>query len=541
MKSGTRRHRATWKKRLLGLPPRTARMVEALATAIGRQDMTRAQAVLPAVLALAPRHPEVLRLHGLLQHVSGDHAGAADLFRQALAQQPGDALVLNNLGSALRAAGEVDAALVAYREATECAPDLAAAWYNLGRLLKAQARLQPAQESLQRALALEPEHADANIVLGDVYKATGDISGAAAAYRRVLQSNPGHAQAWFGLANLKTVPLRPDELAQLSRQFADPERTAEDSILIGFALAKALEDAGEMGKAFAVLEKVNACKRRQTPWNAAAFSHWVDAIRSAFATPTSAQARSGQGAEIVFVVSLPRAGSTLVEQILAAHEQVQGAGELPDLQQVLQAESRRRGVQFPAWVGEAGAADWQRLGEEYLQRTRRWRGESRRSTDKCLDNWPLVGAAMAMLPGAHVVVCRRDPLETCLACYRQLFASGQAFSYALDDLATYWHDFDRLCRHWLARYPEQVCELVHEDLLADPEGRIRGLLDACGLPFAPACLEPHRHAGDVRTASAAQVRQPLRRDTARAAGYGAALDGLRRALQDAGAELARPA
>jgi hypothetical protein len=236
------------------------------------------------------------------------------------------------------------------------------------------------------------------------------------------------------------------------------------------------------------------------------------------------------GREVVFIVSLPRAGSTLVEQIVAAHPEVEGAGELPDLSIVIDEESRRRGAAFPAWVGEAGTADWRRLGERYLERTARWRTERPRFTDKSLLNVPYVGAAAAMLPGARFVHCRRDPVETALSCYRQWFAQGQAWSYAIDDIAACVHGHARLAERWQTLLPGAFRAIVHEELAAEPETTVRGLLDFLGLPFDARCLEFHRSTRNVRTASAAQVRQPLRRDTGRADRYGRLLDPMRRAL-----------
>src|SRR6185312_7507313 len=175
----------------------------------------------------------------------------------------------------------------------------------------------------------------------------------------------------------------------------------------------------------------------------------VQSILRTFATATPPQSLNASlGHEVIFIVSLPRSGSTLTEQILASHPDVEGANELPDLGNVLEAESRRTGLEFPAWVPNATPADWRRMGESYLERTARFRKSRSRFTDKALSNWRVVGAAMAMLPGARFVNCRRDPVETCFSCFRQVFARGQAFTYDLFDLAAYWRDYDRMMRFW---------------------------------------------------------------------------------------------
>ena len=185
---------------------------------------------------------------------------------------------------------------------------------------------------------------------------------------------------------------------------------------------------------------------------------------------------------------------------------------------------------FPHWVGAMDDAGWRRLGERYLDRTARWRANRPRFTDKMPNNWMYAAAIRRMLPGARIVHCRRDAVETCWSCFRQIFWSAHDYSYDLADLAAYWHACDRAMRHWQARSPARIRGQVYEDLLADPEGQTRALLDFCALPFDAACLRPHEATRSVRTASAAQVREPLRRDTARASRYGDRLDPLRRAL-----------
>jgi hypothetical protein len=258
----------------------------------------------------------------------------------------------------------------------------------------------------------------------------------------------------------------------------------------------------------------------------------MEAIRDAFGAPLPSPVDPEMGREVILIVSVPRSGSSLVEQILASHSRVHGANEITDLPDVIHGESRRRGRAFPEWVRYADAEDWARLGREYLARTERWRRERPLSTDKNMVSWELLGAALAMLPGARVVSCHRDPLETCLACYRQWFVKGAEFSYDLDEMADYLFDYGVMSQFWRERFPERIFELVHEALLSDPGIVIPRLLDFCGLAFEPACLEFHRTDRMVLSAaSAAQVRQPLRRDTARSAAYGGCLDPVRRRLR----------
>jgi tetratricopeptide (TPR) repeat protein len=510
-----------------GLSAEVARLLDQAGAHLDRRDAKAAAPMIAGALALAPDHPEVLRLAAVAAVLEGRPADAVAALRHALASRPDDALLHNNLGSALAAAGDADGAIEAFRRAAALAPSLAAAWYNLGKTLKARGESAEADEALSRAIALAPAHVPARIVLGDNLKALGRIDEAAAAYRAAIARDPAAAHAWWGLANLKTVRFDAHDVDALERAFA--QTRGQDRPALGFALAKALEDQDRYADAHRVLEAANALRREQQPWDRAKFGEEVDAILAAFGGPAPAP-RDDFGREAIFIVSLPRSGSTLVEQIVAAHPGVEGAGELPDLSIVIDEESRRRGQPFPAWAAAADAADWRRLGERYLERTARWRRRRPRFTDKSLLNVPYVGAAAAMLPGARFVHCRRDPVETALSCYRQWFAQGQAWSYAIDDIAAFRRGHERLMALWEARLPHALHTVVHETLVAEPETSVRGLLHFLGLTFDPACLAFHRSERSVRTASAAQVRQPLRRDTGRADRYGALLDPLRRAL-----------
>jgi tetratricopeptide (TPR) repeat protein len=501
-------------------------MVAGEALEAGRVD--EAERHLAEAIASSPEHPEVLRMQAGIHSLRGRNQQAISAMQDALSQRPQDALYHNTMGTLLGIAGNFDTAIAALRRCCELQPGMAIAWYNLGVMLTRCVRNDEAVLALERAVQLAPDHVAARALLGDMLRTRGRVEEAAAEYRKVLADYPWAGMAWWGLADLKTSHFADGDIERMQAAMRQPRASDDDLIAIGFALAKAFDDAGRYADALEALADANAIARRRQRWDAGAFSTSISAITDAF-TPPPAAAPQALGAEVIFIVGMPRSGSTLVEQILASHSSVEGAGELPDLPQVLAEESRRRGQPFPRWVHAMQPADWERLGRRYLERTAHWRKRRAVFSDKLPSNWMYIGAIRAMLPSARIVGCRRDALETCLSCYRQHLANNE-YTRDFDDLAGFWRDFDRTLSHWSDLQPSHVLEYSHEDLQADPEASIRRLLDFCGLPFEPGCVRFHETQRDIRSPSATQVRQPLRQDTARAPRYGDLLDPLRTAL-----------
>ncbi|MFZ0551715.1 MAG: sulfotransferase [Steroidobacteraceae bacterium] len=500
-----------------------------------QQQFEAAEQSLINVLRLAPDEPDAVRLLGMVVQRLGRHMQAIECFRRVLAMCPGDSDLRLGLGISLFEQGEADEALTHFRQACKLEPASASAWFNLGEALGRHALTKEAVEALRRALELDPAHKSAQLSLARTQANLGEVSAAVAGFRELLRRDPANAEGWFGLSNLNVVHFDAADTASLQYALRREDLPHRDRELLGFSFAKALESQGDYAQAFEAFRAANASRRRRVKWDAAGEHRRVEAILNVFAaeTPTPIDARLGN--EAILIVSIPRSGSTLVEQILASHPEVEGANEIKDMKQVIDAETGRRNSAFPLWVPDATAGDWQRLGREYLARTARWRQAKPRFTDKSLVTWYLVGAALAMLPAARVIVVRRDPVETCLGCFRQCFSEASGFACDLDEMADYCGDFLRLTRFWLEKYPNQVFDLQYEALVAQPEPMIRRLLDFCNLSFAPECLEFHKTARTVQSLpSAALVRQPLRGDTARSALFGDKLDPLRRRLRDAG-------
>lgn len=517
-------------RRLSKLPAQIAALVQRASDALigNRPDLARMAMVM--ALAQAPGEPDVLRMAGLVCSEEQDYAAARRHFEQAMECGNADALLYRQYADALEKSGAIEEAFKLRKLAAEKLPDSALAQFDLGEHCFVYEDMQQAVVALEEAARLAPGYVPAILKLGSALVYVGRIEEGAAAYRQVLARHPDFGAAWFSLANIKTLPFVASEITEMRRLLQHGNVKDPDRLLIEYALAKACEDAGSYREAFALLADANGRKRSQIGWSAAQFSQQVRHAEQVFATPPNGVDDPKFGSEVIFIVGLPRSGTTLTEQIIASHSKVEGANELPDLGRVLTEESMRLRQPYPDWVTGATPDDWRRLGQRYLDATSRWRRRRPVFTDKMPSNWLFIGAIRAMLPGAKIVVCRRDPLENCWSCYKQYFYGGWDFSFSLEDVAAYWRDFDRNVSGWMHRETGHIREQGYEALLENPGTEIGELLAFCGLPFEEACLHFHKSSRSVRTASAGQVRQPLQKNTAKASHYGALLDPLRLAL-----------
>lgn len=516
------------------LPARVARLVARAQRWMDRREFEAAEQCMREAARIAPLDAETLRVLAATLQGQRRHDEAIALLRRARDLQPDNALIENNLGSALGGLEDFEGARQAFRRATELAPGLAAAWLNLGRAHDALLQTAQAEAAFRRVLAIDADHLEARVSRAGSLRTMGRFDEAAREFREVLAARPESPDAWYGLVALKAGPLGAGEMRTLASLHERGAATAHDRALLGFAYALALEAAERHEEAFRVACEANAAKRRLLDWDAARFSSIMLDIERAFSAEVTAAQDPALGAGVVFLVGMPRSGSTLAEQILAAHPEVSAGGENDQLVAVIREESARRGSDFPAWVPAATSQDWERLGHAYLERIAPMREGRPYLADKSLQNWQLVGAIRAMLPGARVVECRRDAVETCWSCFKHDFGTSLPFTCDLEDLVAYWHDYQRMMRVWQERHPSFVWVHDYEALVADPERRIRALLGHCGLRFDERCLRFHQVERDVRTVSAPQVRTPLRTDTARTHRYGAHLEPLRRSLARSG-------
>ena len=367
-------------------------------------------------------------------------------------------------------------------------------------------------------LAETPDDPELHLSIAHALKTLGQTTEAIRAYHEAAASRPDFGEAYWSLANLKTYRFSEIEIAKMRTAEASPRIQLADRYHMCFALGKALEDRAEYAESFAFYERGNAlkkieCRYRPEPLERTARLHESLCTAEFFAE------RAGLGCDSaapIFIVGLPRSGSTLIEQILASHSQVEGTMELADIPRMVQDLQGREVIggeqRYPGVLGSLSAAQLTRLGERYLTDTLVYRTGKARFIDKMPNNFRHLALIHLILPNAKIIDARREPMACCFSNFKQLFASGQQFTYSIEDIARYYRMYVELMAHWDAVLPGKVLRVQHETVVRDLEGNVRRILDFCGLDFEPACLEFHKTSRTVHSASSEQVRRPIYRE-----------------------------
>ncbi len=427
---------------------------------------------------------------------------------------PDHAVALAAKALALKKLDRLEEALAAAEKAIAAAPNNAEARNAQGLVLQALGKFDAALAAFDSAAALPGTVAEQALVNRAIlFMERGDSAAAETAFELAVKTFPRSASAWFNRADFKKFEAGDPAIAamqSLAEQAGDISHG--DKMLLHFALGKAFLDTGESARAFAHLDAGNRMKRAQIDYDAQATSQWMQSIAAAFPAELL-RGIGGQGAASampVFVLGMPRSGTTLVEQILASHPAIHGAGELSHIQNIVTGLG-----DFPASVAALPAERLRTLGEKYLDQLRKLSGGRPHVVDKMPVNFAYAGLIHLILPGAKIIHCRRDPVDTCLSCYSKLFSAEQAFSYNLAELGAFHRDYQTLMAHWRAVLPAQnFLEVDYEDVVADLEREARRMLEFLGLPWDPACLDFHETKRPVRTASVNQVRQKLYKSSA---------------------------
>jgi tetratricopeptide (TPR) repeat protein len=485
------------------------RLVRA-AMAMNANVLHEAEPLLRALLKENPFDVRAIRLFAELAGRIGRYQDAENLLRRAIELAPDFTPARANLALVLYRTERVAEALEELAQVTAEDPD------NLGNAnLKAAAygRIGEFDEALAlyaRVLAEAPNQPKVWMSYGHLLKTVGRLDEGIAAYRRALAIQPGLGEVWWSLANLKTVRFSDDDMAAMQAALAGDQVSPEDRWHLDFALGKAHEDRREPETAFAHYAAGNALRKKRLPYKAAETTAAVDAV-IAVATPELFARLSGAGypaRDPIFVLGMPRAGSTLIEQILSSHSAVEGTSELPDIGILA-----RSIADYPASLAALDPARLRDLGAQYLERTRVQRHTARPLfIDKLPNNWLHAAFIRLILPNATIIDARRHPLSCCFSNFKQHFARGQGFSYSLEDMGAYYRDYVRLMAHLDRVQPGAVHRVIYERMVEDTEAEVRALLAACGLPFEPACLAFYETERAVRTPSSEQVRRPIFRE-----------------------------
>ncbi len=505
-----------------------------------------ADAAFEASFALAPRRRQLAEAARL--HRDGKLDQAEKIYQQILQDDPHnvDALRMTAMAAATRQ--RYDDAERLLRRAVELAPDFLTAVIDLGRILKEQNRFeeaiecfkkaidvnpanphthfllasvyapaglnQAAAEEYQRTLELSPRHPGALLGLGNALKTIGRQEEAIKAYQDCIRAAPDSGETYWSLANLKTYRFTDEQLREMERRAEAAGAASKSQVNFLFALAKACDDRREYDRAWNYYERANSGQRRLVQYDPVQTETTADAVIEVFDQTLLEEKQGGGHSDPapIFILGLPRSGSTLVEQVLASHSRVEGTSELPYLSRVAMSLNRNRadGINFPAAVKELGAPHLAALGEDYLRYAQLHRlEETPFFIDKMPNNFPFIGFLHLILPRATIIDARRHPLDACVGNFRQHYAKGQTFAYDLTDIGEYYLQYQRLMDHWDAVLPGRVLTVQYEEVVTDFENQARRILEHCGLPWEDGCARFYETQRPVRTASSEQVRRPI--------------------------------
>lgn len=519
----------------LAMQNRLDEAIDAYSSALAIQpDFTAAHANLGFTLMSARRyieaesslrkalvvHPNGAALHnalGVVLYGQTRMAEAAESFRRVIALTPNDAEAHANLGNALRELGQFVEAEASYRRAIELNGQFARAYFDLGGLMYVQERYIEAEQHYRRAFELKPDYVEARNNLGRSIRRQGRLDEAREHFEAAIAIDPESVEAYCNLASLRRFTPEHTEPARLEKlAFKLPTLSGHVRVRYWFALGKMREDLGHYDEAFDAYAQGNHLKHDQLAPNEAAKIALIDNLRATFDTRffASRTTTSLSDKVPVFIVGMPRSGTSLIEQILSTHPDVYGAGELPDLENMLFALATDAGKPIEAYPEIAARMTPEQLlslGDAYTDGVWRLAPQATRITDKLMANFAHVGLIHLMLPNAKIIHAMRDPMDSCFSCYATLFSRNNLdFTYDLGEVGRYYVRYIELMRHWQCVLPHgSILELRYEDMVADTEAQARRLLDYVGLPWDPRCLNFHENQRVVKTASAAQVRRPV--------------------------------
>ena len=435
-------------------------------------------------------------------------------YQQAVTIMPAYTEAHSNLGNALRSTDRLQEAIDHYRQAIDLNPDFAMAHYNLGIALDESGKPEQAILSYERAIAIKPDYAEACHNLGFVLQELGRSEEALSRYQQALAINPDYATVHLHLSMLKPEP---GSIPVIERLLAETNLEENEQAMCCFALGNIHHDCKQYDEAFGYFKRANELKRGSIKYDAASFSNHVDRLIQTFSKAYFARvAGNGNDSELpVFVVGMPRSGTTLVEQILASHPQLYGVGELESIARIEKALSSRPGVTspYPECMTPCDAGVLQDAARSYLDELRELAGDAARVSNKDPGNFHRLGLVMTLFPNARIIHCRRNAMDTCVSIYFNHFSKGSEYSFDLEELGRYYLDYQRLMAHWEGLFPGKILTMQYEELVMEQEKYSRRLIEHVNLAWDDRCLDFHKNRRAVRTASSTQVRRPIYTDS----------------------------
>jgi tetratricopeptide (TPR) repeat protein len=508
--TGDARNAATAAERLSSLKNLAPDVVRA-GSLFSDRDLSAADNILRPYLRTHSHDVEALRLLGRIHHQRDVFDEAESLLEAALVLKPDYvaarfdyARVLIDRQKYLRARGETESLLRLEPGNEHYLSLYAAACVGLGEYEEAIA-------VYRDLLAASPASAALHVLLGHTLKSVGRKIEATESYQMAASARPSFGDAWWSLANLKTYRFSQNEIVQMRAEEAAPGADPVDRYHLCFALGKALEDRNEFAESWQFYERGNALKRAETHYEPSIIETEAS-TQIALCTAQFFAARMGVGVsntDPIFIVGLPRSGSTLIEQILASHSLIEGTHELADVQRIAVEMRGSEDKHYPQALTDLAAEQLHMLGDRYITDIRAYRHGKPFFIDKMPNNFRHVGLIHLMLPNAKIIDVRRDPMACCFSNLKQLFAKGQEFTYSIEDIARYYRTYLELMRHWDAVLPGRVLRVAYEDVVENLEGNVRRILEFCGLEFEPGCVEFYKTERSISSASSEQVRQRI--------------------------------
>ena len=476
-------------------------------------DSHSAEMIYRQILTKDPDHVEASRLLATIASEQKQFRDAEVFLRKAISNAPNYVRLWVDLVAVLREQDKLADALESAKEVVRLAPDNSESYIVLASAIGMTGYHEEAIESYQTALQMSPDRPGAWCGMAHHLKTVGRQDDAIESYRKAIVAREDHAEAYWSLANLKTFRFRDEEVRVMAELLERSDLPDESRAQLHNALGLEFEARKDYDKAFEHFDACNRVQRLLESYDPVDTEDTYGRIIDFF-TPDRFDSNAGVDSSDVtpiLVVGLPRSGSTLIEQILASHSQVDGTHELSDLPRVVQAtrKGKPRRVLFPDFLSDLGPAEWRAIGEHYLSRTEQFRAGAPFFIDKNPNNFIYTGIMKLAIPNVKIIDARRHPLDSCFGSFKQLFASGQPFTYDLTELGEYYLQYRRLMEHWQKTLPDFVLEVNYENVVANLESEIRRLLKFCGLPFEESCLRFHETERAVKTASSEQVRRPI--------------------------------